>query len=458
MSRKNIGKRSLGRQTALKALYSREVRGKLEGADLIELVRTEGLEEMPKFGRELVNGCLECMEELDEIIQKVATNWRLGRMPNIDRNILRIAVYELMHCPDTPPKVAINEAIELSKIFSTEDSPNFINGVLDKIYNEFVLPRETAGECEAREEAVPFSSKPEVYPDPDKLADLHMHSDASDGDLSPARVVEVANQNGLAAISLTDHDSVDGVERAVRAGEEMGITVVPGVEMSAYIYDPRGEKEFELHILGYFIDIRNDSLIRELQRLREIRVKRIRVIAEKLADCGVDIDVEKIIEERYSTVGRLQVALEIIEQGYCKDIEEVFNTYLGDGKPADIPKEKLSAAYTIELIHKAGGCAVLAHPGLAPGVEAVMGDLENAGLDGIEVHYTGHEAKDAAFWMDIARKKNMVISGGSDYHGNASGGVQPGLETVSLVEVHNLLERSKKYSTQAGESAETLKE
>ncbi len=453
MNSRKVKKRSLGRQFALKALYSRDIHDNLDEKLLSSLARTENLHKIPDFGRQLIDGCLEHLNQLDEIIQAVAANWRLDRMPNIDRNILRIGTYELIYCLETPPKVAINEAIELSKTFSTEDSPNFINGVLDKVYTKYALPLRTgrggANDPDQTEPATspPVPTKQQLPPDPARRADLHLHSNASDGNLSPAAVVEEAKRCKIDAISITDHDSIDGVAEALQAGNEAGIPVVPGVEMSAYIHGPEGreDEEYELHILGYFIDIFNNNLIEQLQKLRDVRVERVRHIAAKLGTCGIDIEVERIINERSSAVGRLHVALELIDQGVCKNVEDAFDRFLGTGKPAYVPKTKLTVPRTVEMIHQAGGCAVLAHPAYAEGVENIMDELKAAGLDGIEVHYPGHNARTEAFWMKIAQKNDLVITGGSDFHGNAANDVQLGQETVSFVEVHKLLVRAEKY-------------
>ncbi len=448
---KKRGKRTRGREMALKALYASEFRSDPADVRPDSLAGTGEDRDMSEFARRLIEGCMGHLTEIDEIIQKVATNWRVDRMPNLDRNILRLATYELLYCQDTPPKVVINEAIELSKLYGTEGSPNFINGVLDKIYTDFSMTLKTKLKCNAvggepgRSSSRYVLKAPPTPPDPQKRADLHLHSNASDGELSPGAVVKEAGRCGLDAISLTDHDCIDGVEEAVRAGEDAGIYVVPGVEMSAYIHDTIGDKEYELHILGYYIDIFNEKLVEELEKLQKVRLFRVRRIAEKLAGCGIDIDVEEIIEEKNNTVGRLHVALKLIEMGVCGSVDEVFSKFLGDGMPAFVPKEKTSARHTIDMIHQAGGCAVLAHPGLAKGVEGVIDHLEDAGLDGIEVHYTGHKAEDAAFWLDVARRRNMVITGGSDFHGNPSGGAGPGAEAVSLVEVHGLFECSRRY-------------
>ena len=451
MNGKNIRKRFYSRELTLKALYLRDIHQKLEESQLMSLTRTEKIEKIPPFGQQLIYGCLEKLEMLDDVIQKVATNWRLDRMPTIDRNILRIGTYELLCCPDTPPKVAINEAIELSKNYSTEDSPNFINGVLDKVYTEFA-PSSRTKEPDCETSRAPdtgqinaFTDQKKLSPDPDKRADMHLHSDASDGELSPRKLVEAAKKHGLDALSITDHDSIDGVEVAVSAGEKEGILVVPGVEMSAYTPGPDGEREFELHILGYFIDFHNEDLVEELKRLRKIRIERIRKIAARLNECGIEIEAERIIKENYSTVGRLHVALKLVEMGVCKDVEDAFNKFLGSDGPAYVPKDKLTVSRTIELIHKAGGCAVLAHPGLDNGTPDLIEDLTEEGIDGIEVHYPEHDSDTEALWMRVAQEKGLIVTGGSDFHGDAAAQITIGQETVSFAEISSLLERSKQY-------------
>ncbi len=453
MKRKKVRKRSLGREFALKSLYLRDIySGKLSERQIELVAQTENLHSPPAFGKELIEGCLRDIEKIDDVIQQVATNWRLDRMPNLDRNILRIGTYELLNCPETPPKVVINEAIELAKTYGTEDSPNFINGVLDKVYTHFSENIPVSNSKVVKDTNKSHFSPPKldlnIHPNPELKADLHLHSDASDGKLPPYEVIQRAKKLGLSAVSVTDHDSVDGVEKAVEAGEINDMFVIPGVEMSAYLYNKSGNTEYEMHILGYFIDINCPVLQEKLQWLRDIRVQRVRKIADKLAQCDILIDAEKIISENYSTVGRLHVALELIDMGVCKTVNEVFDTYLGTGKPAYIPKEKLSAENTIDFLHQAGGCAVLAHPGIEKGTVEIVDELIKAGLDGVEVHYPEHDAETEAYWMGFAQENDLIITGGSDFHGEGTNNVEIGQDGITFVEVCQLLDRANNYRDQ----------
>ena len=438
-------KRTLSRELALKLLYQQDLRGEFI-EDLDTLTDMDVGPEVDAFARQLVKGCLSCREKIDRIIEETAENWRLDRMPIIDRNILRLATYELLYRLDTPPKVAINEAIELAKKFSTENSATFVNGVLDKIYSSYAKQRDAAGNVEgfgraARDWERGFET---LVPDAQARADLHVHSSVSDGSIEPEELVRRAAQGGLAVIALADHDTVGGVRRAMPIARAAGILLVPAVEMTAYVKAEARPYEREMHIQGLFIDPYDPQLLAELERLRQVRTARIERMSEKLRALGLQFDADDLLRRAEGeSVGRTHMAQEMVRRGICTDIREAFERYIGSEGPAYVPKERLSPAQVIHLIHGAGGCTVLAHPGVTGEVEEALPGLVEVGLDAIEVFYPGQADDDRRRWQAAAQRLNLAVSGGSDFHGTAKPEVELGQETVSLVEVCQLYARAK---------------
>ena len=378
-------------------------------------------------------------------------------MPIVDRNILRLGTYELMFSLSTPPKVAINEAIELAKKYSTENSATFVNGVLDRIYTLYASPLRKPSDQPEAEPICRLSLLPTdgFWPDPLKRVDLHIHSNASDGSLEPEELVTRAVKAGLAAIAIADHDIVDGVERAVRAAQGTGLIVVPAVELTAYIKGDRPDQYYEMHLIGMFVEASDPDFVAELKRLQRIRVERVEKIGEKLRGMGLSFDSAEVLRRAGAgSVGRVHVAMEMVRQGACASIREAFDGYIGADKPAYVPKERLTPAQAIRLIHDAGGAAVLAHPGFSDRIADMLEELQEAGLDGIEVHYPGHSPADEARWLDAARELDLAVSGGSDFHGEAKPETDIGQETVSMIEVCELLDRANGWRTLAALTAE----
>jgi len=418
-----LRKETRARELTLQALYQHDL---VEDRTLEQLLsfcaRTAPDDVMPLASR-LLQGCIEHQSTLDKLIGRTAENWKLERMAVSDRNILRLAVYEVLFRPETPPKVAINEAIELAKRYSTENSPTFVNGVLDRIYSTHVVDR--------------------IQPDPEARADLHVHSTASDGSVPPSELPAMAARAGLAAMALTDHDTLEGVEAAAEAGRESSVIVVPGIEVTGYAAAPDGEDEVEIHILGLYVDVADKGLAGRLEEIRATRVERVRNIAARLRELGADVSADDILARAGGeSVGRVHVAQELVERGVCRDLTEAFDRYLARGNPAYVPKEHLTTAEAISLVHLAGGCAVLAHPGLLPHMEMYLPDLVEAGLDALEVHYPRHSANQEKELMDLAETYDLLVSGGSDFHGDAKPDISLGQETVSFIELHKLQQRA----------------
>ncbi|WAM34524.1 PHP domain-containing protein [Caldicellulosiruptor morganii] len=247
------------------------------------------------------------------------------------------------------------------------------------------------------------------------MIDLHIHTTISDGTYSPEEVVLLAKEKGLSAIAITDHDTTDGVKMAVKKGQDVGIKVISGVEISA-------DFEIEMHILGLFIDVDNTLLQGKLKMLEMFRKERNPKIIEKLRKMGYDISMEDV--ERVAAgdvIGRPHIARVLVQKGYFEDTKAVFENLLGFGKPAYVKKEKLKPYEAIEAIKKAGGLAILAHPHrylyLEEGPEDVFEELKEYGLDGIEVYHSDHTDRETKQLFEIARKLDFLISGGSDFHG-----------------------------------------
>jgi len=248
----------------------------------------------------------------------------------------------------------------------------------------------------------------------DGFVDLHMHSTASDGSRAPGDVVREAKRIGLCAIALTDHDTLDGLAEAEAVGRELGIRVVRGVELSAV------EGDIETHILGLHL---NDAteLEAQLVALREMRRTRAQRIVAKLNDLGVRIEFASVLEQSAGgAIGRPHVARALIAEGWAVDFRDAFERYLGNGKPAYVGKDRLAVRDAIDLIHGAGGIAVLAHPasgGTRERVEAFVRD----GIDGVEVRHPSHSSEDIARLGALVEHFSLVPSGGSDWHGATDG-------------------------------------
>ena len=246
------------------------------------------------------------------------------------------------------------------------------------------------------------------------LVDLHMHSTASDGSRAPADVVRAAKQARLAAIALTDHDTVQGLDEAQAAGAELGVRVVKGVELSAV------EGETETHLLG--LHLRDTGVLaRGLEELREMRTRRARQIVERLNGLGVQLTFDSVrAQAGTGALGRPHVARAMIAEGWAVDSRDAFDRYLAAGRPAYVAKEQLGMRDAIAMIHAAGGLAVLAHPGAAATRERLE-TLRGQGLDGVEVRHPSHSSSEIARLRALTDQLGLLPSGGSDWHGAADG-------------------------------------
>jgi len=247
-------------------------------------------------------------------------------------------------------------------------------------------------------------------------ADLHTHSTVSDGRLSPAALVQRAAQMGVGVMALTDHDNVGGLAEAEAAGRRHGVRIIPGVEISAD-YEPG-----TMHILGLGIDAANEALLLRLDFLQAARRERNPRMLQKLRALGIDLsmaEVEALAGSRQ--LGRPHFAQALINKEAVSSFEEAFERYLGKGRPAYVPKTRLPPGEAIQLIHGAGGLAVLAHPIQlrleGDALALVLGGLAAQGLDAIEVFHSDHKAPDEQAYAALAERFKLRVSGGSDFHG-----------------------------------------
>lgn len=256
-----------------------------------------------------------------------------------------------------------------------------------------------------------------------EFVDLHTHSTASDGARAPADVVVAAKAAGLTAFALTDHDTVAGIPDAQAAATQAGLRVVAGVELSAV------EADFETHILGLHLsDV--TELEHRLVALREMRRSRAARIVERLNRLGIAVTLEAVLTEAAGgAVGRPHIARTLIAGGWAIDFKEAFDRFLGNGKMAYVPKDNLSLADAIALIHRAGGLAILAHPG-GLGTRDRVAALVAVGLDGLEVLHPSHSWSDSQRLDALAAEFDLVRSGGSDWHGAPDGARSLGMMRV----------------------------
>jgi predicted metal-dependent phosphoesterase TrpH len=259
------------------------------------------------------------------------------------------------------------------------------------------------------------------------MIDLHAHTTASDGSLTPTELVALAREAGLSALGITDHDTVAGLPEAAAAAQAAHLELVPGVELS--VDYPHGQ----VHLLGYFIDFTRQQFLDRLQYLQDYRFRRNEKMVELMQQQGLPVTMEDIAREAGGNViGRPHMALAMMRKGIVSSTQEAFDRYLAEGRPFHIPKVKLLPAEAIELLHSAGATTVLAHPKYlkipdAGQLRTELAALKDQGLDGIEVFYSQHTEEETALYQEIARELNFAISGGSDFHGRSKPTVKLGV-------------------------------
>ena len=261
-----------------------------------------------------------------------------------------------------------------------------------------------------------------------KTVDLHVHSDKSDGSFTPSQLVELALGKGLSAFALTDHDTTAGVKEAVAAGKEKGIEVIPGIEFST-AYRLPGMPEKDIHIVGLFIDEDAPAFQKQIHAFVDARIERNRKMCARLAADGIDISYEQLLSAfPGSVITRGHYARYLFDRGYVKSMPEAFDRYLGDNTKYFVPREKITPAQAVSLILETKGIPVLAHPTLyhmgKDSLNRLIRELKDAGLVGIEALYATYSAGEERQMRQLAAKYELLISGGSDFHGK----VKPKLE------------------------------
>lgn len=271
----------------------------------------------------------------------------------------------------------------------------------------------------------------------ERTIDLHTHTTASDGSMTPPELVRHAFEKGLAAVAVTDHDTVGGISQALEEGARLGIEVIAGVEISV-------DYASEVHLLGYYLNGNCEMILDTLESLRERREQRNSKIVNRLNELGFDITMQEVIRNaKGGNAGRLHIARVMIEKGYVKSTDEAFEKYLRAGRPAYFKKEKLTPKSGIAEIIRSGGIPVLAHPyyiGLSfDRLDQLVGELASLGLKGIEAFYSWHTEEQTTALLKMAKKHGLLVTGGSDFHGSFKPDIEIGTGTGALRVPYSLL-------------------
>lgn len=276
--------------------------------------------------------------------------------------------------------------------------------------------------------------------------DLHLHTTHSDGSFSTRDVMAFAKQAGLTALAITDHDIVEGIAEATAIGAELGIEVVPGVEISSRL------GESELHILGYFLNWTDPLLAQRLSTLRDSRHTRNPKIVQRLNELGIPITYEEVRAlAGTESVGRPHIARLLMEKKFVASAKEAFDRYLANGRPAFVDRELPEPAEAVRWIREAGGVPVLAHPTWvrtsADGLRTLVRELKTAGLGGIEVHYSTHTPSQTTEYLELAKQCDLLVTGGSDFHGVTKPDIEVGIGRGQLKVSEKLLDPLRKAAT-----------
>ncbi|HSK46450.1 MAG TPA: PHP domain-containing protein [Coriobacteriia bacterium] len=257
-------------------------------------------------------------------------------------------------------------------------------------------------------------------------ADLHVHSTASDGTARPADLVALALERGLRVLAITDHDSVEGLPEALDAAKGTPLTLIPALELSAV------QEGRDVHILGYFVRHDDAALAAQLADMREARLNRAVSMVRLLGESGYELDVDSVLElSDGGAVGRSHVARALVDAGHAESIRDAFERLIGRGRPYYVSKDARTPAEAIQTVRRAGGLAVVAHPGVN-GLDPVIDSMIAEGLGGIEAYHADHSAEQRAHYAEMASAAGLLVTGGSDFHGEAA--PNPALGSVRLPE------------------------
>ena len=279
------------------------------------------------------------------------------------------------------------------------------------------------------------------------LVDLHLHTTASDGRLSPTELIHLLASQGLKQVAISDHDTTEGLAEAFAAAEEFpDMRIIPAIELST---DIPGD---EVHMLGYFLRHEDEELQKILREFRMGRLERGRMMVEKLATLGINIEWERVQEiAGEGSVGRPHIALAMVEEGYCKEPKDAFPEYLGRNGSAYVERSKMTPPEAVEMLIRFGAVPVLAHPAYLNDMETTIAELAEAGIVGLEVHYAQFSPETVQQLAGLADRYGLIPCGGSDYHGLGNEGeplpgtLGPPPETVGLLE-----EAASKIAAAAG--------
>jgi predicted metal-dependent phosphoesterase TrpH len=268
------------------------------------------------------------------------------------------------------------------------------------------------------------------------VIDLHLHTTASDGRLTPTELVAYAATAGIRILAVTDHDTTDGFDEAAEEASRRGVLLIPGIEITAV------EQGRDVHMLGYFFDRRDAGFTQFLITQRATRVARIVEIASRLGALGMPVDVQPVLEDAQrqssKSIGRPRLARAMIEAGYVATTREAFDRWLGQGRPAFVERAGAPPEEVIRIVHRAGGLVSLAHPGRTR-IDGRIAALRDAGLDAIEVYHSDHDADLVATYLELARRLGFRITGGSDFHGDPAHGIEPGASALPEREWNRLV-------------------
>lgn len=269
--------------------------------------------------------------------------------------------------------------------------------------------------------------------------DLHLHTTYSDGSYTPQELIKKAKKLAFSAIAVTDHDTIAGIQKCLNAGQKHNLEVIPGVEFNTLL------NETDVHILGYFIDYQNKELIELLDKIKKERRERIEKVVQLLKEIyNFNITLDEIREISADNIlGRGHIARLLTKKGYVKNWEEVFDSYIGKGQPAYVKRKKITPFKAIDIIKKANGIPVIAHPGLINN-DHIVQQIINYGIVGIEVYYLEHTENQIKYYQQLAKENSLLITGGSDCHGPKN---KDGLRLGKIHLDNSYLEKLKSYKT-----------